>query len=148
MARILVVDDEPHIRELVRIVLELRGHTLEEAHNGRVALEIVEQQVPELIILDLAMPEMDGWRFLEELHFRDLRRHTRVIIISGHVTPEELTDEQRGSVRHFVTKPFDPDEFAGLVESSLAQAPDDLYQRMERTDSLVRLLERMDDVMR
>src|ERR1043166_4718756 len=72
MARILVVDDEPSIRMLIRTILQSEGHSITTASNGREALEMVIENVPDLIVLDLMMPEMDGWHLLEELHIRGL----------------------------------------------------------------------------
>ena len=147
MARILVVDDEPSIRMLIRTILQSEGHTITTASNGREALEMVIENVPELIVLDLMMPEMDGWHLLEELHIRGLRRHTRVVIVSGHYDPQGVTDERREHAQHVLPKPFDPASLVELVNDALDREAADLYKGKDRTGNLTRLIERIDEVM-
>lgn len=67
MAKILVVDDEPTIRELFQYVFEEAGHTVTQAENGRAALDRIAEDIPDFIILDIAMPEMTGKEFILEL---------------------------------------------------------------------------------
>ncbi len=147
MARILVVDDEPSIRMLIRTILQAEGHTITTAPNGREALEMVIENVPDLIVLDLMMPEMDGWHLLEELHIRGLRRHTRVVIVSGHYDPQGISDEKRSHAHHVLPKPFEPTSLVELVNDALEREPTELYKGRDRTVSLQRLIERIDEVM-
>jgi two-component system nitrogen regulation response regulator NtrX len=144
MAHILVVDDESAVRETIAAVLETEGHEVQQARDGQDALEVVLERMPELILLDLAMPRMDGWRFLEELHERELRRKTRVIIVSGRYDPSSATATQRSRVGTFLRKPFEPDSLLRMVEDALLEEPADLYEKRERSDNLVRLIERVD----
>ncbi len=67
MAKILIVDDEPTIRELYRYIFEDAGHTVTLAENGRQALEVIKGLVPDFMVLDVAMPEMSGKEFIIEL---------------------------------------------------------------------------------
>lgn len=147
MARILVVDDEPSIRMLIRTILQAEGHTITTASNGREALEMVIENVPDLIVLDLMMPEMDGWHLLEELHMRGLRRHTRVVIVSGHYDPEGASEDRRAHAHHFLPKPFDPTSLVDLVNDALDRDPTELYKGRDRTVNLQRLIERIDEVL-
>ena len=147
MARILVVDDEPSIRMLIRTILQAEGHTITTASNGREALEMVIENVPDLIVLDLMMPEMDGWHLLEELHMRGLRRHTRVVIVSGHYDPEGASEDRRAHAHHFLPKPFDPTSLIELVNDALDREPSELYKGKDRTVNLQRLIERIDEVL-
>jgi CheY-like chemotaxis protein len=147
MARILVVDDEPSIRMLIRTILQAEGHTVTTASNGREALEMVIENVPDLIVLDLMMPEMDGWHLLEELHMRGLRRHTRVVIVSGHYDPEGASEDRRAHAHHFLPKPFDPTSLVDLVNDALDRDPTELYKGKDRTVNLQRLIERIDEVL-
>jgi len=147
MARILVVDDEPSIRMLIRTILQSEGHSITTASNGREALEMVIENVPDLIVLDLMMPEMDGWHLLEELHIRGLRRHTRVVIVSGHYDPQGVSEDRRAHAHHFLPKPFDPSSLIELINDALEREPAELYQGKDRTGNLKRLIERIDEVM-
>jgi CheY-like chemotaxis protein len=89
--RVLVVEDDAATRELVRRMLEKEGWTVDQAENGRVGLERVADEVPDLILLDLMMPEMDGFDFLEAIRERDPAERVPVVV----VTAKELTDDDR-----------------------------------------------------
>ncbi len=90
-SRVLVVEDDPSAREMFRRAAEGHGWTVVEAENGRVGLERVSEAVPGVILLDLMMPEMDGFSFIEELRRRPECRHVPVIV----VTAKDLTEEDR-----------------------------------------------------
>lgn len=140
MARILVIDDEPHVRELIGIILQGEGHEVATADNGMEALGALDASLPDLIVLDLAMPGMDGWRFLEELYDRGLRRKTRVVIISGRVEAEDAPERSYGN---FLAKPFDPQALITIVENALEQEPVALHESHDRSAGLARLLTKM-----
>ncbi len=101
---VLLVEDHAELRELMRRMLEQEGWVVAEAENGRVALERVAENRPELIVLDLMMPEMDGFSFLEELRQHEGWRSIPVIV----VTAKDLTAEDRqrlnGYVQYVVNK--------------------------------------------
>jgi CheY-like chemotaxis protein len=147
MARILVVDDESSIRMLIKTILQADGHHIVMASNGREALESVIASVPDLIVLDMMMPEMDGWRFLEELHLRDLRRHTRIVIVSGHHDPIGTLAAHRASARHFLPKPFEPSALSDMIADALSHTPEEIYEQRDRTITLAKLMDRMGDVL-
>jgi CheY-like chemotaxis protein len=87
---LLVVEDDPDIRQMLRRAAEKQGCTVIEAENGRVGLECVAAQVPGIILLDLLMPEMDGFTFMEELQRRpDCRRVPVIIVTAKDLTPED-----------------------------------------------------------
>ena len=112
--RLLVVEDDAVTRELMRRTLEQDGWDVEEAENGRVALERVASRKPELILLDLMMPEMDGFEFLTELRRKSEWQHIPVVV----VTAKDITADERarldGHVRKVVQK-------GGLSREQLAK---------------------------
>ena len=114
-APVLVVDDDADTRDLISRMLRNAGWKSVTAENGRVALERIEARRPLLILLDLSMPEMDGYEFLSELRRRDPSGSIPVVI----VTAADLTDEDRqqlnGSVQQIVGK-------GESFQSELAQA--------------------------
>jgi CheY-like chemotaxis protein len=101
---VLVVDDDAAIRQLLRRILEEEGYSVVEAHNGRAALERMSERVPGAILLDLMMPEMDGFEFVDALRTREAWRHIPVVI----VTAKDLTSQDRerlnGSVVRILQK--------------------------------------------
>jgi len=122
MAHILVADDDGHIREVVRYALERAGHRVTEAHNGAVALQRFAADAPDLIVLDILMPEDDG------LHVcRQIRTHSKVPIIFLSSRDEEL-DRVLGlelGADDYVTKPFSPRELTARVAAVLRRATAD-----------------------
>lgn len=147
MARILVVDDEAAIRELITAIVEDEGHDVRQARDGAEALDAILQEVPDLVVLDLAMPGMDGWRLLEELHARGLRRKTRIVIVSANYDPATAPAAQRSRVGHFLAKPFEPESLVQMIDEALLQEAEQLYDSLDRVDHLARLIERVDEVL-
>ncbi|MBV9120803.1 MAG: response regulator, partial [Chloroflexi bacterium] len=102
--QILIVEDEQSNRDILRRMLEKDAYTVVEAQNGRVALERLEQFTPNLILLDLMMPEMDGFEFITELRQRDEWRDIPVVVI----TAKDLTQSERlqlqGNTERILTK--------------------------------------------
>lgn len=116
MSEILVVDDDGHIREVVRFALERAGHHVREAADGRAALQAVSQRAPDLIVLDIVMPEADGLTTC-----RELRKHSAVPIIFLSSRDEEL-DRVLGlelGGDDYISKPFSPRELVARVAAVL-----------------------------
>ena len=101
---ILVVDDDPAVRQLMRRILEKEGHTVIEAENGRRGLERLAKGIPSLILLDLMMPEMDGFEFVAELRKHAAWRNVPVIVVSAkHLSAEEWL-QLSGAVQKILQK--------------------------------------------
>jgi len=98
--RVLVVEDDAHTREMLRRMLEKEGWTATEAENGRVALERLDETLPDLILLDLIMPEMDGFQFAAELREHEAWRSIPIVV----VTAKDLTVEDRLRLNGYVEK--------------------------------------------
>jgi len=107
---VLVVDDNPAIRQILRRILEDEGYAVTEAQNGRAALDRIKEQAPGAILLDLMMPEMDGFEVIAALREHESWRNIPVVI----VTAKDLTPEEReylnGSVVRILTKGAKPQE--------------------------------------
>ena len=142
--RVLVIDDEAPIRLLCRVNLEAEGMEVLEAADGPSGLATARAETPDVILLDVMMPGLDGWRVAEEL-LDDAR--TQGIPIVFLTARAELRDRARGidlGGVDYVTKPFNPVELAPLVRSLLervgAGERDDV--RREKLTELRSLLER------
>ncbi|HVW87150.1 MAG TPA: response regulator, partial [Bryobacteraceae bacterium] len=96
----LVVEDEADSREVIRRMLESEGWIVREAGNGREALEDLARERPDVILLDLMMPEMDGFEFLDELHAHEEWKHLPVLV----VTARELGAEDRARLNGHVSR--------------------------------------------
>ena len=118
MATVLVIDDDEISRLAVGSALEANGHEVHYAPNGELGLKFYDKSPTDVVILDLAMPVMNGLRTIKEL--REIHREVRIIAMSG-VSPEQLAlAEEYGALRS-MTKPLDPSE--------LQQAVDDVMRR-------------------
>jgi DNA-binding response OmpR family regulator len=121
--KILVVDDENTITETLRVVLDLRGYKTLTTDNGKTALELLHRHRPDLAIIDLVLPDVDGLEILNQM--RDDRRlsDTPVVIITVVTQGSDLADGfWRNAIQTegFVTKPFDPFKLADKVDAILA----------------------------
>ena len=142
--RVLVIDDESPIRLLCRVNLEAEGMDVLEAADGPSGLEKARAETPDVILLDVMMPGLDGWRVAEELLADERTREIPIIFLTARA---EFRDRARGidlGGVDYVTKPFNPVELAPLVRDLLERVArgerDDL--RREKLSELRMLLER------
>jgi DNA-binding response OmpR family regulator len=120
-ARILLVDDDEVTRELVRGVLERSGHDVREAADGRAGLRELYAVSPDLVILDVEMPELDGWATLERI--RDLS-DVPVLMLTARETELERVRGLKSGADDYVVKPFGHQELAARVQALLRRAGD------------------------
>lgn len=113
---VLVVDDDARLREFVRINLELEGYVVREAESAESALAAIADKAPQLVLLDVVMPGIDGWQLLQRL--QELHGSIPVIMFSGQVGAD--TDAAERGAQGFVGKPFDPQQ---LVERAKQLVP-------------------------
>lgn len=116
---VLIVDDDDKLREFVRVNLEMEGYTVREAASAHEGLEALEEQSPDLVLLDVMMPEMDGWEMLRQLHERHGMGAIPVIVFSGQVEEDAGEVTARGA-QAFIGKPFSPQS---LIERTKALLP-------------------------
>jgi DNA-binding response OmpR family regulator len=117
--RVLVVDDEPDIRELVRELLERAGHEVIEASDGNEGLRVFFAERPELVILDVSMPGMDGWQMLERI--RELS-DVPVVMLTAKTTELDKVRGLRAGADDYITKPFGRQELLARVDAHLRRA--------------------------
>lgn len=117
--RILVVDDDPDIRSLLRELLERAGHEVLTAEDGRGALRSLYEERPDLVVLDVAMPELDGWGTLERI--RDLS-DVPVLMLTARTGELEKVRGLRAGADDYVTKPFGRQELLARAEALLRRA--------------------------
>jgi two-component system, OmpR family, KDP operon response regulator KdpE len=115
--RVLVIDDEPPIRKLLRVGLSAHGYQIVEASNGKMALELLSEQAPDLVILDLGLPDMQGHELLRTMRTRN--DSVPIVVLSSR-------DDETGKVQaldagadDYVTKPFGMDELLARMRAAL-----------------------------
>ncbi len=116
---VLVVDDDPDILEAICDILEAEGYRIARARHGGEALAAVDTQRPDVILLDLMMPVMDGVAFAQELHRRPVVREIPIVVISADGNPQRAAAV---GATGYLAKPFDIEALLGQV-ASLARGP-------------------------
>ena len=114
--KILVADDEPEIRDLLKLYLENEGYKVIEAADGRAALSLLRKEEPNLCVLDIMMPEMDGYRVLQELRKES---NVPVIILSAKDADSEKILGLNLGADDYLAKPFNPLEAVARVNSNI-----------------------------
>ena len=137
MSRILVVDDHEDIRLLLRIELSADGHQISEAADGEQALAALAANPPDLMLLDIMMPVMDGWEVLRRLGGREA---PPVLVITGMASDDErhVVELLELGALDVINKPFDPGWLLRLVDAVLLVEPDERDEYRRRRLSLRR----------
>lgn len=117
--KILVIDDEQSICLILENFLSV-DYDIITKHDGLEGLEWLEGNLPDLIICDLQMPNMDGYEFLEKVRQRGYTKHTPIIMLSGSETSKERVKSYRLGAQDFLTKPFNPEELEELIKKNLS----------------------------
>ena len=107
---VLVVDDDPGVRQVVRLSLELEGYVVKEAGGAEEGLAAVEDEAPDLILLDVMMPHVDGWEMLRRIQERHGAGSIPIVMFSGKVDAQTAAQATARGAQGFVGKPFDPQQ--------------------------------------
>ncbi|MBD3387780.1 MAG: response regulator [Candidatus Altiarchaeales archaeon] len=118
-AKILVVDDEPDMVDILRIILAQAGFEVETAYSGLECLEKASGGGFDLILLDIRMPEMDGWKTLRKLKENRITDRTNVIILTVEKGPGVEIFGLQDVVFDYITKPFDKEKLVKRVQKAL-----------------------------
>jgi excisionase family DNA binding protein len=112
---VLIVDDDEQVREYVRINLEAEGYNVREAGNAEEGLQVLEDSQPDLVLLDVMMPQVDGWEMLQRLHERHGEDAVPVVMFSGKADAASADEVAERGAQGFIGKPFDPSQ---LIEKT------------------------------
>jgi DNA-binding response OmpR family regulator len=115
--RILIIDDEPEFVNLVKMRLEANGFEVITAYNGQEGLKVAKRELPDLILLDIIMPQADGFRVYEELHGNPSTRDIPVIVVTARGKMKDLFDLEE--ISGFVEKPFEDAELLEKIKGAL-----------------------------
>lgn len=118
MKKILIVDDEDKIRELIRVNLEIVGYNCNEAEDGNKALDIVDSFKPDLVLLDIMLPGKDGFELVDEF----VKRNIPVIFLTAKDSTIDKVKGLKLGAEDYITKPFDPMELLARVEVVLRRS--------------------------
>lgn len=121
---ILVIDDERLILELVKITFETKGYKVFTALDGKNGLEIARQKHIDLIILDLMMPEMDGFEVFQELQQNTDTKNIPIVVLTARSQRFDKEKAQELGISHYIVKPFEQAELEKTVEKLLQETAD------------------------
>lgn len=127
MKKILLVEDDTSLRENVEEILELSGFEVLSASNGKIGVEVALEQLPDLVLCDIMMPELDGYGVLEQLALHESTRHIPFIFVSAKTERKEVRKGMDLGADDYLTKPFEEDELLGAIKTRLDKAK--LYER-------------------
>ena len=136
-ARVLVVNDDPMVTRLVRINLELEQFEVEEAWDGRTAMKMMRENPPDLLVLDIMMPQMDGWEILKLMRDDDSLKDLPVVVLTAKVQDEDMARGWRMGADGYIVKPFNPVNLADALRKVLAATPEEREAR--RREEMERL---------
>lgn len=117
--KILIVEDEPNVRNFVKVYLEFEGYEVVEAKNGREGLERVKADQPDLVVTDIMMPEMDGVTFYKTLRQDEKTKSLPVIVLTVKDEFEDIKYAYLIGVDEYITKPFDPQQLVRKIKEIL-----------------------------
>ena len=118
--RVLVVEDSAVIRRLIEVCLRPANLEIMMREDGPSGLEAALTQDPDLLVLDIGLPEMDGWEVLDRLRSNEKTKRLPVLVLTAHAEEESRRRADEGGADSFVTKPFQPNVFRQEVLSLLA----------------------------
>lgn len=127
--KVLVVDDEPDVLLLCRVNLEFEGYEVVEAADGQQAMEKVAEHTPDVILLDVMMPRMDGWQVLSALKADETYRDIPVVMLTAKVQDADQIRGWSSGVAEYITKPFSPLSLSQVIRDVLANDPDEEERR-------------------
>ena len=119
-SRIVYIEDEPEMIDLVRLILSRKGYEVIGANGGREGLDKVRQDLPDLILLDLMMPDMDGWEVYQQIKAEENTKDIPVIVVTAKAQSiDKVLGLHIAKVDDYISKPFSPQELVDSVEKIL-----------------------------
>lgn len=118
--RVLVVEDSAVIQRLISVCLRPAGVEVETRDDGPTGLEAAIEMIPDLVILDVGLPRLDGWEVLERIRTDPRTHEVKVLVLTAHAQEETRERADRGGADAFLTKPFRPDDLRAVALDLLA----------------------------
>lgn len=122
--RVVYIEDEPEMIDLVHLILGRRGYSVIGANGGREGLELIHREMPDLVLLDLMMPDMDGWDVYHQIKSEELTQNIPVIVITAKAQNiDKVLGLRIAKVEDYIAKPFSPQELLERVDEVLSRQP-------------------------
>ena len=143
MARILLVDDSADIRHLLGTILKDEGHDVAVASDGVQAIEAIKNGAPDLMILDIMMPRMDGYGVLKEMRDGGIKEDVKILVLTAKAAEADWVRGYKLGADDYLTKPFGADELVEAVNTLLKMDPASVKKRSEQELDKAQLLSRL-----
>jgi two-component system response regulator VicR len=119
---ILCIEDEQEMIDLIRLILNRRGFEIRGANGGKEGLEMIRKEHPDLVLLDLMMPEMDGWEVYQQMKADEATKNIPVIVVTAKAQSiDKVLALNIAKVDDYIAKPFSPQELLTSVDNVLAR---------------------------
>ena len=146
MARILITDDSSDIRQLLSALMVEEGHKVLVASDGQKAIEVIDTELPDLMILDIMMPNLDGYGVLREMNEREVTDQVKILILTAKTAEADWVRGYKLGADQYLTKPFGSDELIASVNDLLASSKDALRAKTEEELDRAQLLSRLESI--
>ena len=146
MARILIAEDNAEIRTLVSGILVEEGHKVGVANNGQQALDMILADAPDVLVLDIMMPQMDGYTVLKEIKSAGTRERMKILVLTAKTSETDWVRGYKLGADAYLTKPFDTDELVNGIEDLLGMTKEQLRVRREQELDKAQLLSRLESM--
>lgn len=121
--QILCIEDEPDMVDLIRLILNRRGFVVKGATGGIEGLEMIRKELPDLVLLDLMMPDMDGWEVYQQMKADEKTRHIPVIVVTAKAQSiDKVLGLHIAKVDDYIAKPFSPKDLLSSIDKILDRA--------------------------
>ena len=147
MAKLHLVDDDPDIRHILSFVFGEEGHEVRVSTDGKQALEAMLMDPPDLLILDLMMPQMDGLSVLRNMKDHQILESTKVLVLTAKGSEHDRHLALDLGADDYLTKPFRPDGVIEAVEMMLESSKEDLRVRREQERDTAHLLSQLESIL-
>jgi len=136
MSRILIVDDDPQLLDMVELVLSREGYQVQRAFNAFQALELVKRETPDLVLVDVMLPDLDGFTLCKTLRNTEQTATLPILVLTAAQTPSGVVDALTNGADDFIRKPFHPRELSARVRAHLRRA----NKGIDPTQPVIRIL--------
>lgn len=120
--KIVYVEDEQEMIDLVKLILSRKGYQVIGAAGGREGLDIIREEIPDLVLLDLMMPDIEGWDVYQQIRADETTRHIPVIVVTAKAQNiDKVLGLHIAKVNDYISKPFSPQDLVASVERVLAE---------------------------
>jgi two-component system response regulator VicR len=119
--KVVCIEDDPKTIDLVKLILKKEGYEITGVGNGREGLAVIESVKPDVVLLDLMMPDMDGWEVFQSMRANESMKHIPVIVLTAKAQSiDKVLGLHIAKVNDYITKPFSPSELIQSVRKVLA----------------------------